>query len=192
MRTQPLPKNGTGPLIFGLCLLRPNGCMDHDAAWYGGRPRPQRYCVGWTPSSPSPKKGGRAPFPVFSPRLLWPNCCTDQDATWYGGRPRPRRLRVRWGPSYRQKNGHTHPTYWIKMSLGTEVNLLDGIAAPLKGAQPQFSVHVYCGQTAGWMTTPLGTEVYLGPGHIVLDVVPALRERAHSCPLLFRPCLLWP
>jgi len=34
--------------------------------------------------------------------------------------------------------------------LDTEVNLgpgdvvLDGVAAPLKGAQPQFSAHVYC------------------------------------------------
>jgi len=36
---------------------------------------------------------------------------------------------------------------------------------------------VYCGQTAGWMKTPLGTEADLGPGHIVLDGVPALRKR---------------
>ena len=36
---------------------------------------------------------------------------------------------------------------------------------------------VYCGQTAGWMKTPLCTEVDLGPGHIVLDGVPAARER---------------
>jgi len=36
--------------------------------------------------------------------------------------------------------------------------------------------HVYCGQTAGWMKTPLGTEVDLGPGHIVLDGVQALRS----------------
>jgi len=35
----------------------------------------------------------------------------------------------------------------------------------------------YCGQTAGWMKTPLGTEVDLGAGHIVLDSLPALRER---------------
>ena len=35
------------------------------------------------------------------------------------------------------------------------------------------------------MKTPLGTEVDLGPGHIVLDRVPALRERACSSPLLF-------
>ena len=29
---------------------------------------------------------------------------------------------------------------------------------------------VYCDQTVGWITMPLGTEVGLGPGHIVLDV----------------------
>jgi len=41
---------------------------------------------------------------------------------------------------------------WIKMSLGTEVQLgpgdvvLDGVAAPSKrGTAPQFSVYVYCG-----------------------------------------------
>jgi len=33
--------------------------------------------------------------------------------------------------------------------------------------------HVYCGQMAGWMKRPLGTEVDLGSGHIVLDGVPA-------------------
>ena len=42
---------------------------------------------------------------------------------------------------------------------------------PQKGAQPlpQFSAHVYCGQTAGWIKMALGMEVGLGPGHIVLD-----------------------
>jgi len=35
---------------------------------------------------------------------------------------------------------------------------------PKKGTASQFSVHVYCGQTAGWMKTPLGMEVDLGPG----------------------------
>jgi len=39
------------------------------------------------------------------------------------------------------------------------------------------------GQTAGWMKTPLGTEVDLGPGHIVLDGVPAFRERGTAAPL---------
>ena len=79
---------------------------------------------------------------------------------------------------------------WIKMPLGTEVNLgpgevvLDGVSAlPLKGAQPQFSVHVYCGQTAGWMKTPLGTEVDLGPGQTVLDGDQLPRERGTAAPL---------
>jgi len=36
-----------------------------------------------------------------------------------------------------------------------------------------FSAHVYCGQTAEWIKMALGTEVGLGPGHIVLDGDPA-------------------
>jgi len=80
------------------------------------------------------------------------------------------------------------------MSLGTDVGLgpgdivLDGDPAPPeKKAQPQFSVHLYCGQTAGWMKTPLGTEVDLGPGDIVLDGDPAPPPRkGHNSPLSFR------
>jgi len=41
------------------------------------------------------------------------------------------------------------------------------------------------------MKTPLGTEVDLGPGHIVLDGVPA-RAKGAQQPPLFDPCLLWP
>jgi len=58
------------------------------------------------------------------------------------------------------------------------------------GGAPQFSVHVYRGQTTAWIKMPLGTdvglgetagwikmalnmEVGLGPGHIVLDGDPA-------------------
>ena len=55
----------------------------------------------------------------------------------------------------------------------------------------QFLDHVYCGQMAVWMKTPLGTEVDLGPGHIVLDGVPAPAKGAQQPPL-FGPCLLWP
>ena len=56
------------------------------------------------------------------------------------------------------------------MSLGTELGLspgdfvLDGDPAP----PPQFSAHVYCGQTAGQIKMALGMEMGLGPGHIVL------------------------
>ena len=69
------------------------------------------------------------------------------------------------------------------MPLGTEVGLGPGDivldvdpAPPRKGAQqplPQFSAHVYCGQTARLIRIPLGTEVGLGPGDIVLDGDPA-------------------
>ena len=50
-----------------------------------------------------------------------------------------------------------------------------GTQVPLpKGAQPPpCSAHVCSGQTAGWIKMPLGTEVDLGPGHIVLDDDPA-------------------
>ena len=114
--------------------------------------------------APYPKMGG-ALLPIFGPRLLWPNGCMDQDATWYGGRPRPTRHCVQWGPSCPQKKGTPTPT--------------------------QFLVHVYCGQTAGWMMTLLGPEVDLGPGHSVLDGVPATAKGAQQPPL-FDPCLLWP
>ena len=58
------------------------------------------------------------------------------------------------------------------MKLGTQVGLgpenivSDGDSAPPKGAEPTFSAHVYCDQTARWITMPLGTEVGLGPGDI--------------------------
>jgi len=42
---------------------------------------------------------------------------------------------------------------------------------------------VYCGQTVGWIKMPLGTEVNLGPGYIVLDGDPAPpKERGTATP----------
>jgi len=41
---------------------------------------------------------------------------------------------------------------------------------------------------AGWMKTPLGMEVDLGPGHIILDGVPAPCERGIAAsPPSFQP-----
>jgi len=53
---------------------------------------------------------------------------------------------------------------------------------------------VYCGQTVGWIKMPLGTEVSLCAGHIVLDGDPAPpTERGTAAPPpLFGRCLLWP
>jgi len=86
------------------------------------------------------------------------------------------------------------------MPLGMEVGLgLRDIAFDVDPATPRkrehppqrILSHVYCGQMAGWMKTPHGTETDLGPGHIVLDGVPAPAKGAQQ-PLLFGPCLLWP
>jgi len=51
----------------------------------------------------------------------------------------------------------------------------------------QFLAHVYCGQMAGWMKTPLGTEVDLGSGHIVVDGVPAAAKGHTTSTPSFRP-----
>ena len=41
--------------------------------------------------------------------------------------------------------------------------------SPKRGRDSQFSAHAYCGQTAGRMKTPLGTEEDLGPRRTLLD-----------------------
>ena len=135
----------------------PNGWMDQDNTWHGGGPRSRSHCARLGPSSP-PKKGHSRP--IFSPFPLWPNCSMHQDATWYGGRLRPRPHYARWGPSF---------------------------PFPKKGTEsPQFSVHVYCGKTAVWIMMPLGAEVELSPGHIVLDGDPApFPRKGHSSPPFF-------
>jgi len=100
--------------------------------------------------------------------VLWPNGWTDQDEAWYGSRPRPCPHCVRWGPRSARK-GHN---------------------------SPHFPAHIYCGQTAGWIKLPLGTEVGIGPGGIVLDGDQAHPSRTKGAqqpqPPLFGICLLWP
>ena len=54
----------------------------------------------------------------------------------------------------------------------------------------QFLAHVYCGQMAGFIKMPLGTEVNLGPGDVVLDGVAAPPNGAQ--PPVFGSCLVWP
>jgi len=92
-----------------------------------------------------PQKGGGVPSPIFGPCPLWPNGWMNQDDTWHGGGSWPRPHCVRWGPS----------------------------SPSQKGQSPQFLAHFYCGQTAGCVKMPLGMEVGLGLGDIVLDLDPA-------------------
>jgi len=161
--------------------------------------------------------------PVCDVGVLWPNDWMDQDETSHGGRPRPRPHCLRWGPSSPfpiNERGTAPPQFsahvrcgqtagWIKMpqygdrhaSIGPGGIVLGGdpaLPSPKRGScwglAPQFSVHVYCGQTARYIRIPLGTEVGLGPGDIVIvlhrDPAP-LQKRAHPS-RIFGPCLLWP
>jgi len=50
---------------------------------------------------------------------------------------------------------------------------------------------VYCGQTVGWIKVPLGMEVGLGPGHIVLDGTQLPQKGAQQPLPHFRLTLLW-
>jgi len=80
------------------------------------------------------------------------------------------------------------------MALGMEVGVgpghivLDGDPVSLrkKGQSPQFSAHLYCGQTAGCIKMPLGMEVGLRPGDFVLDGDPAPTPKGAEPPT-FRP-----
>ena len=68
------------------------------------------------------------------------------------------------GPSS-PKRGHSIPQF------------SDPAPIPQEGAhQPQFSAHVCCGQTAGWIKMPLSTD------HIVLYGDPATPKTGHSSP----------
>ena len=66
-----------------------------------------------------------------------------------------------------------------------------GTQLTLKEAQPpNFSSHVYCGQTAGWIKMSLDTKVGLGPDHIVLDGNPAPPPPKGKSSPNFRPMSL--
>jgi len=51
---------------------------------------------------------------------------------------------------------------------------------------------VHCGQTVGWIKMKLGTQVGLGPGHIVLDGHPAPPPPMGHSPPIFGPYMLQP
>jgi len=93
----PHPK-GAEPPISGPYLLWPNGWMDQDGTWYGGRPQPRLPSdVVLDGDLAPPIKGARPP--VFGPCLLWQNGWMEEDSTLYGSKYQPRPLCVRWGPS---------------------------------------------------------------------------------------------
>jgi len=173
---------------LSIMLVWPNGWMDKGETWHGGRPQPRPHCVrrgthlpppqkkghspqflahvhcgqttGWIkmplgmevdPSlghivlDPAPQKRAQQP-PNFQPMNVVTKRLDGSSATEYGGRPRPRRHCVRWWPISSQRGTASSPNFW-----------------PI----------VCCGQMAGWIKIPLGTEVDVSPRQIVLDGVPA-------------------
>jgi len=82
-----------------------------------------------------------------------------------------------------------------EIGVGPGHIMLDTDPAPplQKGTgAPQFSAHVYCGQTARHIKMPLGKEVGLGPDDIVLYGDPAPPRKGAPQTPIFGPCLLWP
>jgi len=76
---------------------------------------------------------------------------------------------------------------WLEVGLGPGDFVLDGDPLAQKGAEhPQFSAHVYCGQTAGWIKMSLGMEASLGSGDVVLDGDPPTAKKRAELPN-FRP-----
>jgi len=116
------------------------------------------------PSSASPKRGTAASS-TFRPMSIVAKRLVDQHGTWHGGRPWFSPHCARWGNS----------------------------SPPQKGVRaPQFLAHLYCGQTAGCITMPLGMEVGLSPSDFVLDGDPAPTPKGAEPHPIFGTCLLWP
>jgi len=112
-----LPQTAAEPPspIFGPFPLWPNGWMDQDGTWHGGRPWSTPQCARSGHSSP-PQKGGRAP--QFSAHLYCgqrAGCINVPLGVEVGISLGDC---VRWGPSHYAQKGRS-PT--------------------------QFSAHVYCG-----------------------------------------------
>ena len=61
----------------------------------------------------------------------------------------------------------------IEVGLGPDDIVLDKDPAPQKRHYPQFSAHVYFGQTAAYIRISLGMEVGLSLGDVVLNGDPA-------------------
>jgi len=100
--------------------LWPNGWMDQDAIWYGGRPHPRPHCVRWRPSFFSLKKEHSSP--QFSAHVY-----CGQMAGW---------IKMKLGLEVGLDPGHI-------------VLDRDPAPFPKRDTVPQLLAHVCCGQMAG-------------------------------------------
>ena len=126
--------------ISDVGVLGPNGWVDHDATWYGGRLRPRPHCVRWAHSSHPQKKRAKEP-PTFQPMSIVTKRLMDQDATWYEGRPRPRRHCVSGQPS--------PPSSGKTPILGTWIGVF----------KPNSQIMKTCIETTVWIPTKFCTVI---------------------------------
>jgi len=83
----------------------------------------------------------------------------------------------------------------VEVRLVPGHTVLNEDPAPLSkkgGRVPQFSARFYCGQTAGCIKMPFGTEAGLGLRDIVLDGDPAPPFPKGALPPILGQCPLWP
>jgi len=173
--------------VLGRPRLRPHIVLDGYTA--PPTPPPKTRLDG----DPSPKEGHNSP-PLCGQYLFW------QTAGWF---KMPHC--VIWGASSPSKKGAA-ATIFLARPMSIVVKRLDGSichcpgdivldgnpAFPKKGhSAPIFGPYVCCGETAGWMSVPLDTEVGLGLGDIMRwGPSPPPPKKVHSPN--FRLCLLWP
>ena len=80
----------------------------------------------------------------------------------------------------------THPVNVLTTNLGIKI-VRKRIPTRRSVAFLQLAWHSYsCGQTVGWIKMPLGKEVSLGPGHIVLDGDPVVTQHPTAASPHFR------
>jgi len=78
--------------------------------------------------------------------------------------------------------------YWAKVTSNGSPNTTGPLSCPLCMSCLSLSVTLmYCSQTVRWTKVPLGTEVSLGPGDIVLDGDPIPPRKGPQQPTTFRP-----
>jgi len=184
MGTQlPSPQKRQSPHFFGPCLLYPNGSMDQDATWYGGRPRPKRHCIRRGPSSP-PQERVRAP--QFSAHVY----CGQMAASIKMPRGmevglHPRHIVLDGNPATLSKKGAQPPppnfwpcllwpngwmdqvATWYNGRPRPDNTALDADPAPpRRDSAPKYRPMSVVAN--GWMVKmPLGMKVGLGSGRIV-------------------------
>ena len=172
--------------------------MDQDVIRHGARRRPRRLCVRWGSSTPKKDTDSEFSARVYCGQTavciripLGVEVGLSPGDIVLDGDPAPPPLKGHssnfrpMSVEAKRLNGLRCHLVWRWASVQATLCWI-GTQLPQKKEHihaHQILAHVYCGQMAGWMKTPLGTEVDLVTGHIVLDVVPAVRERGTAAPL---------